>query len=1074
MPKFNQLLINLLTMKSLKQKFNSIISPKITNTQLLWLFILTIVLTLISSLFEIPGIINSPQFTSDIDSHWLQNELLNTNVWYKISYYGYFIIDSIWPFFLLLVLWKFVKRQLLYSGYSKAWYKKPLYILYTIIIVASYISDVTENSIYFFSHTYPETVSTMKLILYACSAFGFLIALLAYLLEKEMLTTLKTFIVSSIYSLIILGLIGFILPKASQINSIVVDLYESPFNMVLLLVIFAPLLSIVLVHYPSYFSIKEEYREWFLNYKTLPIFGIITYKYKKKYKNHKNKRPESNVNFLLRVLGVMFYTALFYLIAYTSEINFKWLLNTSSVAFSILACGILWLYLLRLKKQQWYDSTYTFILSYFPNMYDGDYSLNGNNNNKKSTTVLDAKTMTANQCKPVLHSINPVINRGAFFFLIMVLIHITFFIILFSSEVKYTGLTVILSLFCIIFQMITYVYYRTFRSILKFIFFNIKSNITVKSFGAISTENLKTFKEQSIVDLKTFFKTYNFSENNLLFQLLTKFRAGVLSDNHSFLKFIVVVANINLIGFIIINIYDHLAFHINAIVIILSALLIYYGIIVIITKNLIYYQYSKNTTKEKKFNVKLGLLVVAVVVFTLTRLNKIPEFDNNLFTLNAIPEDESIIDLDTFLEDRTPDLLKTRYYIGCYGGGVKSNAWTMTVLHALQQQDPDFLKQTIAVSGVSGGTMGLTNLSSIIGNTDKENYLKKIDVLSTQNILGLDLTHIFGRDLFMHFFIPGCDLSGCDRSSSAMRQYAEMANSNAYNKRKSFRSYWKEVYEKEGNRYPILIANTTNVKGNQGMAVSVSTRNNPADTQLLYQGADDILSIGKDSTLTFYDAASTSNRFPVISPAAKIETLGHYNDGGIYENSGLLSVYKLYNTIANKKEIPEAKRNVFISVVNDKVAYIKSVIEKNENFCKAKLVNKNSELNAILSSVAATEMMPIYVKEQLKRLEEKDSTKFKFKTIYLPHQFTVADVKSIYGRALNCNNLNEKELNKALYNIVKNNNQTIADYTNNGSLPIIEPPMSRVITRRAYEFMKDMLKHPDTKKDFEEILNPNN
>jgi hypothetical protein len=1048
-------------MKYLSRLLSNITSPKITNTQLLWLFILTIALTLISGLFEVPGIINSPQFTSDIKSTWIKEEFLNTNIWYKISYYGYFIIDCFWPFFLLLVLWKFVKRQLLYSGYKKASYKTLLYILYTIIIIGAFFFDIIENGIYFFKHNYPETISLWKIILYAGSLFGFLIAGIAYLLEKDMLSTIKTFITSSIYSLIILGLIGFILPKASQINSIVVDLYETPYNMVLLLVIFAPLLSMILVHYPSYFSIKEEYRDWYLNYKTLPIFGIITYKYKAEYKNHKNRRPESNVNFLLRILGVMFYTSLFYLIAYTSEINFKWLINTSDLAMCILACGILWLYILRLKKQHWYNSTYTFILSYFPTMYDGDYSLN-NDNLKKNNTVLDSETMTPDQCKPVLHSINPIINRGALFVLLTIVFHIIFFVILYASEEKYTLTTVILSLVCIIFQMITYVYYRTFRSILKFVFFTDKSKIIINSFGGAS-----------ISDLKAFFKTYNFSKNNTLFKLLTKLRAGILSDNYSFLKFIVIVANINLVGFIIINIYSHLSFKINAIVIILSALLIYYGIIVIITKNLIYYQYSKKPTDRRRFNVKFGLLVIGLIALILNSITKMPKFDNNLFTLNAIPEDNSIVDLDTFLNDRKPDLLKTRYYVGCYGGGVKSNAWTMTVLHALQQQDSNFLKQTIAISGVSGGTMGLTNLSSIIYNTEEENYLKKIDILSTQNILGLDLTHILGRDLVMHLFVPKYNLSGLDRSSSAMRQYAKMANSTAYNEKISFRSYWKEIYENEGNRYPILIANTTNVKGNQGMAVSVSTKDNSVDKQLLYQGADDILSIGKDSTLTFYDAASTSNRFPVISPAAKIETLGHYNDGGIYENSGLLSTYKLYATIANKEEIPQPKCNVFISIVNDKVAYIKSVIEKEGNFCKAKLVNKNSELNAILSSVAATEMMPIYVKEQLKRLERKDSTKVKFKTIYLPHQFNVADVKSIYGRELNCNNLNEKELNEKLYNIVKKNNDTITKYTNNGTLPIIEPPMSRVITKRAYKFMKEMLKHPKTKKDLENILNTN-
>ncbi|MBW1297413.1 hypothetical protein GBO31_18020 [Aquimarina litoralis] len=918
---------------------------------------------------------------------------------------------------------------------------------------------------YLSNHSYPATVSVIKIVFYGISIFSFLVAVIDYILEKDLIGTIRTFIISSIYSLIILGLIGFVLPKASQVNSIVVDLYENPFNMVLLLVLFAPLLAIVLVHYPSYFNIKERYRDWFLTYKISPIFGIITYKYRAEYQNHENKRPESNVNFLLRILGVVFYTSLFYLIAYTSEVNFKWLLDTADLAFVILACGVLWLYILRVKKQRWYNRTYNFILSHFPNMYDGDYSLNANEH-KKSHVSIDPNTMSLDESKLILHSINPIIGRGIVFFLITVILHLVFFLILFLSEDKYTMLTVVLSLLCIIFQMISYVYYRTFRSILKFTFFSEKSKTTCNSFGNTSTDKLVSF-----------FKTYNFSKNNFLFEILSRCRAGILSDNYTFLRVTVFIANINLAFFIVINCFDFISFKINAIVIILSALLIYYGILIIITKNIIYYQYSRDSfATNNKTKVKFGLLVTGLILLVLIGLTKIPQFNNNLFTLHPVKETVSSVDLGDFLNDREADISKTRYHIGCYGGGIKSNAWTMTVLRELQKQDPKFLNQTISISGASGGTMGLINFSSILHNIEKEKQEIIIDEVSTQNILGLDLTHILGRDLLMHLFIPKCDLSGYDRSSSAMHQYAKITNNKAFDHKKSYRAYWKKMYNFHNNHFPILISNTTNVKGNQGMAVSVSTNKNPEDAVLLYQGADDILSIGSDQTLSYYDAASTSNRFPLISPAAKIETLGHYNDGGIYDNSGLLSAYKLFNAINNRDSIqnPQSLKqcNVFISIVNDKTAYIKKMV--NDKFaCTAQHINENTEMNAILSSVASTEMMPIYVKEQLRRLEN-ISTKIKFKTIYLPHQFTVADIKSIYGRELNCNNLNEKDLHKELYHtLVKKNDSIIATITNNGSLPIVEPPMSRVITKKAYQFMKDMLDHPETKKVLKEIRDTN-
>ena len=241
-----------------------------------------------------------------------------------------------------------------------------------------------------------------------------------------------------------------------------------------------------------------------------------------------------------------------------------------------------------------------------------------------------------------------------------------------------------------------------------------------------------------------------------------------------------------------------------------------------------------------------------------------------------------------------------------------------------------------------------------------------------------------------------------------MERYAGITNSlDAITSKIAYRAYWKEMYNSMSGSFPILIANATNVKGNQAMAVSVKVLDPVAD-ELLYQGADNILEIEntdkRKQTLTYYDAMSTSNRFPLISPAAKIETKGHFNDGGIYENSGLLSAYKLFEAVSHleKKDstFQSNQKNVFISIVNSKDAYIKKVIKELE--CKPNKINENTEINAIISSIADTEMMPIYIKKKLVRLTTHPTKKIGFETIYLPHTFTVEDIKRLLGKELNC------------------------------------------------------------------------
>ena len=76
-------------------------------------------------------------------------------------------------------------------------------------------------------------------------------------------SALYKFLKSAYISLLILVLIGVILPKAPQVNSIVVNLYYSPINFFVLL-LFSSIYAVVLSHYPNYFFLNssDNRREW--------------------------------------------------------------------------------------------------------------------------------------------------------------------------------------------------------------------------------------------------------------------------------------------------------------------------------------------------------------------------------------------------------------------------------------------------------------------------------------------------------------------------------------------------------------------------------------------------------------------------------------------------------------------------------------------------------------------------------------------------------------------------------------------------------------------------------------------
>jgi hypothetical protein len=1009
---------------------------------------LSLLMVICGKMFHIYDWVTHPQFTEEqVTRAWFFD---HTSFYQQLLFTLFFIFDFIWAFLLFYLVGKYV--------HSKATKHNVKIIFKVFLVLASlaYTFDCTENFYYLWHKEYPKTIVSIKIAFYAITFLTVLLIWIRFSLRNR-LVILKEFLSSSWISLLFLFIIGLSLPKAPQLNSIIVDLYYHPFWFVVVLLLgFAPIYCIVLSHYPTYFFLSKSNRkfqdkDWKMS-KIFSIFGIIWYKNKDSKSEPKSIAYESNLSFLRRIIGVFFYAAIFYMVAYTADTNFGFGTELSGFVPLLLISLIIWLYVLKNQKDKW--------RLYYAN------GLREANESGKETYLIEKESEKLN---------NP-IKTYVIFVILTLLAHLALFFLLFWFEHPYNYTTVILSLLCISLQAITYTYYRTFRTLFKYAFFDENNEAIINSFPLINDQNDPRTREEKKQAIISMFQRNNFFGQTSFFKKIAKLRIknfslGAVSNNIIFLKVISYFGAANLLFFLAINFFPTAAIHINAIIIIVSAFFLLYGIIVIILKHFMYYNlseedFAKENKSKFRFTVYVGLLVLVILNF-LSRHNE--GTANNLFDLAPIEEtvDTNTINLEKYIQN-LPD---TRYYIGCYGGGMKANAWTMTVLNALDK-DGELYDKTVCLSGASGGTIGLINYSAIKHENDnlqfRDSIIRKI---GTENILSMDLAHLLGRDWFTHMFLP-INLIGKDRSTAAMRTYAKYVNNNITTEEfsgTSYRQFWYDMYTKRNQRFPILISNTTNIKGRQGMAVSIPVKNDNAKLAL-YLGANDILELGNDETLSFYNAASTTNRFPLISPAATIEGKGQYNDGGIYENSGLLSAYKLYDAINELDAAAKDKKTVFINIINDKSAYVKSVMDSIMATCNGGIINKSNEISAILNSVAATEMFPGYIKDKLNFLAKKakeEGRDFTFENIYLPHKFYMDDVLAIYGSKF-------KDLGcvESIATKIKANNDGIwglMEGCSKETYSIIEPEMSRVMAVPAFDFMEYMLDHESVKTVLEKL-----
>ncbi len=555
----------------------------------------------------------------------------------------------------------------------------------------------------------------------------------------------------------------------------------------------------------------------------------------------------------------------------------------------------------------------------------------------------------------------------------------------------------------------------------------------------------------------------------------------------NFLSFLRMLGIITLTLILAVNIFDDIALKFNPVNIILMNLIALYTMLIIPIKIYLFLSGQNKDKDQNTFNILFlkiktwhyvsgATLLITLTVFFNFRGNSL----HQLITLSDDPKDN--IDLSTFYNayksNRDSTISPIMY--AAYGGGLKANFWNTLILKEIGRDS--FKNNVVAMSGVSGGGMGiglytLDNYQRI----SNPNFIEKQKEIGQSNVLSLELSWLFGWD-YLRELLPDFLVSGYDRSHRSMDFYSNLFNNDIlFSEKKTFRSVYHDLFEHNGY-YPNIIVNSTSTKDRYGVVSAINSSS-------MFPGSIDLLDIHDTDTssltLTYLEAISTCNRFPVISPAAKIPNKGHFVDGGYFENSGIMSLISFKKALERYEK--DSLEKVFdkpirlVSVRNDKFNYLQSLLEKdsfditnftNENFIK---IEESSEILAILGTAGGLEKVPNYLRNLINTYFKQE---YELVFIDLPHYITDNDINSYFGGKL------DKETHEKVRGIVHTSNKNIIEILKESSKKevngynlrnwgVIDPPTARILSKPVEVYMQDMMKMNSVKKSLEEVFSKN-
>lgn len=358
------------------------------------------------------------------------------------------------------------------------------------------------------------------------------------------------------------------------------------------------------------------------------------------------------------------------------------------------------------------------------------------------------------------------------------------------------------------------------------------------------------------------------------------------------------------------------------------------------------------------------------------------------------------LDLATWLSTRA-DLNKYRQYpvflVATEGGGIRAAYFTASVLAALQERCPSFAQHTIAVSGVSGGSVGAAVFAALASEHAKNAAGQSCNVAGlartgpilarARKVLSADLlSPLLGAMLFpdaLQRLLP-VPIPAADRSRAieyAIEDSWRKATTGTCGRcdpdRMAQRAADLYAQPPPFDAVPNLFLNTTEAGTGQIIpyasirVVSLATpfRDKaeiddgkfdfvePSPSQIERLSLQDRMT---NSDVPLSTAAIVSARFPYLTPAGSIgDSGGEYVDGGYFENSGtsLLSGLLQYlvgqqlSYPAGKSPAMDAARNaVFIVIVIQSEPCTRDSVDAG---CAEDATTADDSWNELLSPVRA-------------------------------------------------------------------------------------------------------------------------
>ncbi|MDE1987115.1 MAG: patatin-like phospholipase family protein [Alphaproteobacteria bacterium] len=337
------------------------------------------------------------------------------------------------------------------------------------------------------------------------------------------------------------------------------------------------------------------------------------------------------------------------------------------------------------------------------------------------------------------------------------------------------------------------------------------------------------------------------------------------------------------------------------------------------------------------------------------------------------------------------------FLVATEGGGIRAAYFTTTVLAALQERCPAFAQHTLAISGVSGGSLGAAifaalaadharNVADSICNIDgmKKNgplVERARAVLSTDLLSPLlgatlfpdalqrvipDPIGAFDRSRALEYAVETSwrkatigDCGRCDgerMSQDAMDMYGQSAPQDAVPN-----LFLNTTEAGTGQIIPYATVRVTGLATPFRSQAEVDDSNiddvRPSPSQVERLTLQDRMT---DDRIPLSTAAIVSARFPYLTPAGSIGySGGHYVDGGYFENSGTWLLSGLVqNLIGQQLAYPvgqspqlEAARNaVFIVIVIQSEPCTRNSIETG---CDEDATAADNSWNEVLSPLRA-------------------------------------------------------------------------------------------------------------------------